>query len=101
VQSLLRVVDNLCATSHGEGEVVHDLAGPVACLRPIPERLDRSSTAVLNRDTRLLEIPVVPTAVTRGSTERAETPCTQAYLITGASARLGRPCPRRVFARFL
>jgi hypothetical protein len=38
------------------------------------------------RDTWLLEIPVIPIAFTRSSTERVETPCTYASWITASSA---------------
>ena len=50
--------------------------GPVALERAVQERLHFSSISAHNRLTWLLEIPVIPIALTTSSTERVETPCT-------------------------
>ncbi len=50
--------------------------GPVAFQWPVEEGGDLSSISVHNRLTWLLEIPVMPIALTKSSTERVDTPWT-------------------------
>lgn len=48
--------------------------------------LTRSSSSAHGRLTWLLDTPLIPSALTRSSTERVDTPCTQASRMTAASA---------------
>ena len=65
---------------HGNGgdppALVDPQVGPAAFDRPLEERLTGSSISAHSRDTWLLEMPVMPMALTRSSTEGVDMPCT-------------------------
>ena len=79
--------DDPAALAHLHVGGVDPQVGPRAFDRAIEERpVTRSSMSSHSRETWLFEMPVMPIALTRSSTERVETPCTYASWMTAISA---------------